>query len=98
MNKKQSECNHLEFDVSVECGRMLGNDGKEPPVRFTASISIRCRNCELPFRFIGLPHGVDLNGAAVSVSGETAELTMLPKGEVINALDDITGFTIKRVR
>ncbi|HKB35360.1 MAG TPA: hypothetical protein VKD72_02835 [Gemmataceae bacterium] len=41
-------------------------------------MTIRCEQCGTPFRFIGLPAGLGLNGAAVSVDGTEARLAIAP--------------------
>lgn len=92
----QSKCPHEHFDANVSCNRIVNEEGEEPPVRFNADIRITCRDCGLPFRFVGLPHGVDLNGAAVSADGQEARMCIAPKGEVQTMLDGVTGFTARR--
>lgn len=48
-------------------------------------------------RFIGLPAGLDLNGAATSADAEEARLIIAPKGEVLNCIEGAPlGFSIKR--
>lgn len=95
MNHK---CEHQTFDASVEVNRVLGDGDGEPPIRFTVDVAIRCRDCGLPFRFIGLPHGLDMNGAAVSANGEEARLCIAPQGEVLTMVDGVTGFTARRTQ
>jgi hypothetical protein len=52
----------------------------------------------MPFRFIGLPVGLDLEGASVSIDGTEARLAIAPRGEVLTPLTDkeCRGFTIRR--
>ena len=90
------DCLHERFAASVDVGRITSQEGEEPPVRFTADVRIRCAQCGQPFRFIGLPHGLDLNGAAVSADGQEARLCILPAGEVLTMLEGVTGFTARR--
>ena len=67
--------------------------------RFSADVKVKCEDCGLPFRFIGLPAGVDMNGAAVSADGTEARLAIAPSGEVVNAIEGgDAGFTVRRVR
>lgn len=85
-------CEHREFDAFVEVNRI------EDVGRFSADLRIRCRECGIPFRFIGLPAGVDLNGAAVSVDATEARLAIAPKDEVVPALEGgkPSGFSVRR--
>ncbi len=85
-----SKCEHNNFIADVQVDRI------EDVGRFNADVRIHCKDCGVPFRFIGLPYGVDLNGATVSVDGTEARLAVAPKGEVITAFDGVGGFTVRR--
>lgn len=84
-------CDHKNFIASVEVNRL------DDISRFTADVRIQCVDCGTPFRFIGLPAGIDLNGASVSVDGTEARLAIAPKGEVLSEIEggDV-GFTVRR--
>ena len=86
------QCKHENFDASVEVNRL------EDIGRFVADVKINCLDCGVPFRFIGLPAGVDINGAAVSADATEARLSIAPKGEVITSIEGgkPTGFSIRR--
>ena len=83
-------CEHKDFAAEVEVNRL------EDVNRFSADVRIRCNECGQPFRFIGLPTGLDLNGASVSIDGTEARLAIAPKGEVVTPLEGIQGFTARR--
>lgn len=84
-------CDHKDFAAEVDVHRL------EDSGRFQADVRIRCAVCGAPFRFIGLPAGLDLNGAATSVDGTEARLAIGPKGEVMNVLEGAPlGFTVRR--
>jgi hypothetical protein len=85
-------CQHKDFAATVDVYRL------EDSGRFSADVRITCTECGTPFRFIGLPAGLDLNGAAVSVDGCEARLAIAPKGDVVTPLDEATvgGFTVRR--
>lgn len=85
-------CKHEEFRSVVTVNRI------EDVGRFTADVIINCDQCGIPFRFIGLPAGSDMNGAAVSVGATEARLAVAPQGEVIPVLEPgkPTGFSIRR--
>lgn len=96
------KCNHHAFDVSANVGRVIadGHDESDPdaPIkRFTVDIEIQCHDCGCKFRFIGLPHGVDLNGAACSADGTEGRFAIAPEGEVVTMVEGLTGFTARRV-
>lgn len=87
-----NKCPHNDFSLSAVVTRI------EEKGRFQADIRIRCTDCGLPFRFIGLPAGLDLNGAATSVDATEARLAIAPRGEVVSALEGCpVGFSIRKV-
>lgn len=84
-------CKHFNFKASVRVNRL------EDSGRFNADVKIECAECHLPFQFIGLPLGLDLYGAAMSVDGQEARLAIAPVGSIEQPLDNtlISGFRIK---
>ena len=87
-----STCAHHNFDCFVNVARI------EDVGRFMADVTVRCADCGTPFRFIGLPTGLDLDGACASVDGTEARLAIAPKGEVVTPLEGLSGFTVRRTK
>jgi hypothetical protein len=84
-------CEHTEFAAEVDVTRLIDSG------RLTADVRIKCAVCGLPMRFIGLPAGLDLNGAATSADGTEGRFAIAPKGEVISILEGAPmGFTVRR--
>lgn len=85
-------CEHHNFDATVSVARL------EDTGRFSADVKINCADCGKPMRFIGLPIGLDLNGAAVSPDGTEARLAIHPVNEQVPGLadDEPAGFRIIR--
>lgn len=81
-------CKHMQFDAKVAVARL------EDSGRFMAEVRINCRECGLPFEFQGLPAGLNLNGASVSVDHLEANLAITPQGSKPTTLDMI-GYAIK---
>lgn len=94
------ECEHINFLANVEVNRLLKSEDSEKVRCYQADVTIKCADCGLPFRFIGLPAGLDLNGAATSLDATEARLAIAPKGQVVTILDDDgpTGFSVRRVK
>lgn len=89
------ECEHMIFSADVAVARMPSKEGG-PIERYCADIRIKCHECGLPFRFIGLPAGLDLNGASVSVDACEAHLAIGPKGQVVSVLEGgVVGYSIR---
>jgi hypothetical protein len=70
-------CEHKNFVVDAKVNRL------EDFGRFVADIQIRCSECFVPFVFVGLPAGLNLDGAAVSMDGTEGRFGIVPKGEAI---------------
>lgn len=81
----------MEFRASVTVARLEDSD------RFNAGVRIECAQCHRPFQFLGLPLGLNLNGAAMSVDGQEARLAIAPVGTVPQPLDGaIAGFRVRQ--
>jgi len=74
-------CKHLNFNVHSTVNRI------EDVGRFSVDVRVVCGDCGVPFRFIGLPAGLDLNGATVSADATEGRFAIAPKDEVGNALE-----------
>ena len=81
-------CKHEAFKATVNVARMQDTG------RFVAEISIKCCQCDLPFQFMGLPPGVNFNGATVSLDGKEARIGIYPEGAAPNPLQQLLGVTI----
>jgi hypothetical protein len=84
-------CDHRNFDAKVSVNRL------EDAGRFTADVEINCAECGVPFKFIGLPIGLDMEGATVSFDGKEARLAIAPVGEVVpEFVGRCTGFSVRK--
>jgi len=83
-------CEHRNFKAQVCVNRIEDVD------RFVADVSIQCGDCGVQMQFIGLPCGLNLNGAAVSTMGTEARLAIAPEGEVVPPIDGPQGFSIRQ--
>ena len=85
-----SDCKHLEFVAFVEVNRL------EDSGRFAAEVRIECKDCKIPFVFRGLPPGLNLDGAAMSIDGTEARLAIAPQTEETKPWDGATGFKVTK--
>lgn len=76
-------CAHTRFHAHVAVNRI------EDRGAFAADVRVWCANCGLPFQFLGLEPGLDMQGARVSVDGTEARLAICPQGQVPSPLDNI---------
>jgi hypothetical protein len=73
--KKPHECAHEQFAAAVNVHRLL-DSGK-----FMAEVNVRCVDCDEPFRFIGLPAGINFEHPTVSIDGLTLHAPIEPEVE-----------------
>lgn len=90
MTKEQSACAHTKSHRSF-----VRVDYMEDTGRFMASIKIRCEECGLGFQFLGLPLGLNIEGAAMRMDGEEAHIAIAPVGRVMRPLEGLSGFGVK---
>lgn len=84
-----SDCDHPEFAAIVDVNRFEDSKG------FMAEIRIRCSRCNLPFRFLGLPLGLHMAGAAMAVDGLEARIAIAPSDRSFHPLSDVISFGVK---
>ena len=70
-------CQHENFAASVKVGRLSQGDGG-PITGYAADIMVKCAQCGLPFRFIGLAAGNHYAEPRVSVDGTALRAPIEP--------------------
>jgi len=75
-------CKHEQFFVNASVARL------EDIGRFSVDIKIHCEQCGKPMRFVGLPIGLDLNGAACSPDGTEGRFAIHPAGDPVPGIPD----------
>ena len=89
-------CKHENFHANVSIARLAIDEAGDKIVGFSADITIKCRDCNLPFEFIGLPMGYTPFQPACSVDSLEARMPIKPKGESVSH-EGLAGFTIRRI-
>lgn len=93
--QRQAVCKHERFSCECDVNRLAAEENG-PINQYCLDVRVRCDDCKLPFRFIGLPAGVDLNGAATSVDACEGRFAIAPKGEVVSVMEGAPmGFSIR---
>lgn len=86
----ENACEHRDFTAVVKIARF-----KDRP-ECQADVRINCAKCQKPFRFLGLPSGLDFRGACVSLDGLEARLAIVDKDKTLEQFAGVAGFTIAR--
>ena len=76
-------CEHHNFVANVSINRL------EDTKQFMADVTVRCSDCDKPFQFLGLPPGLNLQGATTDLEALEARLAICPKGQLPSPLDNI---------
>lgn len=90
-------CAHLNFAVKANVGRIL-QDGSEDktPAAYLMELTVWCKDCELPFEFVGMPMvGLNFQHPMVNVDSTELRAPIKPKGESMNRAKELTGFHVK---
>ena len=82
-----TRCEHHIFAATVGVGRLANEQGEI--TAFTAEVRIACSDCGRKMQFVGLPAGVDTQGATMSVDGLEARLAICPQGQAVSPVDRI---------
>jgi len=68
-------CQHLEFEAFVDVNRLEDL----VPMGFMADIRIRCKDCERPFHFVGVPDfGLDFTKPTLNVDSTELHCPLAP--------------------
>lgn len=73
-------CPHMNFRAKVDVIRLADSGG------YMADITINCEDCGIAMQFLGLPPGLDTQGATVSLDGKEARIAISPEGTIPNPL------------
>ena len=75
-------CGHFHFELTGNVNRI------EDAGRFTVEVHVTCKDCGTPFRFLGLPIGLDMNGAAISPDGTEGRFAIHPVNVEVPGMPD----------
>ncbi len=87
-----SDCKHEDFSVTANVTRLTEGDDDGPVNGFIMDLRCSCTQCGINFKFVGLPKGMDLKGAAMSFDCEEAHLAISPDG--FPSTSKVSGFRI----
>lgn len=74
---KQTECKHEKFEAAVDVAR-LSHEENGAITGYGADIKIRCAQCGIPFRFMGVRHGYSRFDPRINVDGTELRAPLEP--------------------
>lgn len=90
-------CPHADFDAVVTVGRIgegdIGSMGQ--PTGYLAEVTVACKACSEPFRFVGLTAGLSFAEPRVSVDGKTLMAPIRPASADPDFGLGLPGFWVK---
>lgn len=89
------KCEHMNFAVHADVGRLTESDTSAVVVAYTMAVHVKCTECQQEFEFIGLPMGYSPHEPRCSVNGTEARMPIKPVGEVMAM--DLPSFGVRRV-
>jgi hypothetical protein len=70
-----ADCAHEQFQANVKVARL------EDTGKFMAEITVRCTQCDEPFRFLGVPAGLSFDRPTASIDDLELHAPIEPEGE-----------------
>lgn len=88
------DCKHNNFNCIADVIRLLKKDTDTEPSAFVAEIRIVCRDCGVPFEFLGVPMGYQPGATRVSFDSLTLNAALKPQGARLDQ-SGMPGYDIK---
>jgi len=77
MDAPAKPCEHLRFTTQASVFRLTDTDGG-PVTGYKLGLTVKCDDCGLPFRFLGLPFGSHPLEPRLSADSETLRAPIEP--------------------
>ncbi len=91
-------CQHENFAADVKVNRITRGEGG-PVGAFMADITVRCVDCNLPFRWIGVAAGMSYDRPMVGIDNRELRAPLEPDtAEAIARLEGARGFSVNLVK
>lgn len=72
-------CKHMNFEAGTKVARITEYGGDPDVVKsYLLEIVVNCKDCGLPFEFIGLPEGLSFTKPMMGAFGFEARLPIVP--------------------
>lgn len=88
MSEDKKRCLHPEFDPEVRIGRLYrGDDQTGMPDDFLMHVKVVCRECKMPFCFLGVKEGISFGKPSVSVEWTELRAPISPQDVTVTPMD-----------
>jgi len=76
-------CEHLNFIANAQVGRLLQEGNPEQITGFIVELIVNCKDCGLPFEFIGIPQGFSPAQAMVNFDATELRAPIKPSSDPV---------------
>jgi hypothetical protein len=90
--RPQERCEHLNFDVHANVARIEKDETDKTIVAYSVDLRLHCRDCGLPFEWVGLPLGFSHYQPTVSIDGQEMRVPAIPLGGKVT--EGLAGFRV----
>ncbi|MFF2522276.1 hypothetical protein [Streptomyces liangshanensis] len=96
MTDQDRACPHLEFAAYVAVNRLTASDDDPTVVGYSAEVTVRCADCDEPFRWTGLSAGLSPGRPMCSVDEKTMSAPLRPASADPDFGLGLPGFAVTR--
>jgi hypothetical protein len=72
------DCKHMNFEAGTKVARLTDQDDSEKITGYSLDIIVNCKDCGLPFEFIGIPGGYSPAQPMVNFDSTEARMPIRP--------------------
>lgn len=83
-------CKHLNFETESKVGRLFEEGKPDVITGYRLDLVVRCKDCGLPFEFIGLPGGYHFNAPTVNIDGTELRCPMKLSTDPVEHAKELT--------
>jgi len=76
-------CQHLNFNCYADVGRLHEEGNPNKIVSHMVDIKINCRDCGLPFEFIGIPNGMSFYQPMLNIDNTELRAPIKPSTDPV---------------
>lgn len=77
-------CLHKDFIVDAKVYRLTETGDSDKIIGYSCEIKVKCKHCELPFEWIGLPYGMNPSMPTVSLDNLELRARIKPTIDTFN--------------
>ena len=76
-------CKHMNFETGAKVGRLHEEGKPEMITGYRLDLIVRCKDCGLPFEFVGLPGGYHPGQPTVNIDGTELRCPITPSTDPV---------------